>query len=222
MRTTILTPPVNPAVTWNMVRQHLRLDELDPEVLDAEQTYCMNLVDSATRTARSITRCALIETEYELDLLPGELNRRPYSGFRFWRPGQASILELDWPPLQEVETITLGETLLIENTDYWIWKTADGTPTLPGTISFRAGLFGDACCCSCACEELANAQPLRVLYTAGFGETAEDVPADVRSWILLRVGALYENREEAAEVRNIVTMPFVDSLLSNERWFQFS
>ena len=227
MRTTIITPPAVAPVTWDMVRTHLRLDELDPEVVDSEQTYCMDLAASAARVATSVTRCALIETQYEADLFPGEMSHRPDTGFRNCGcTGRPPILELDFPPLISVDSIVLGEgtdaTPLTEGTDYWILQTADGKPTMPGTILFRSGLFDPACCCSCACYDLTqNWSSLHVLYTAGYGTDPQDVPADIRHWILLRTGAGYEYREESAEVRNIVTMPWADSLLTSERWFEF-
>lgn len=52
-------------------------------------------------------------------------------------------------------------------------------------------------------------------YTAGYGDAATDVPEGIRHWILLRVGTLYENREEVAILsrQSIEPLPFVDCLL---------
>ena len=52
-------------------------------------------------------------------------------------------------------------------------------------------------------------------YTAGYGSLATDVPEGIRHWILLRVGTMYENREEVAILSrgSIEPLPFVDCLL---------
>lgn len=40
---------------------------------------------------------------------------------------------------------------------------------------------------------------VEVTYTAGFGPNAADVPASIRAWILLTIGALYAHREGGIE-----------------------
>ncbi len=61
-----------------------------------------------------------------------------------------------------------------------------------------------------------------VTYTCGFGAAAA-VPETIKRWMLLRIGALYENREEVATGRGITLtpMPFVDSLLTPYRVLGF-
>lgn len=57
-------------------------------------------------------------------------------------------------------------------------------------------------------------QPNAVLirYVAGYANAAA-VPQEIKQWMLLRIGVMYENREEV-NIGNIVTeMPFVDCLL---------
>ncbi|MEF2551994.1 head-tail connector protein [Aurantimonas sp. A2-1-M11] len=44
-----------------------------------------------------------------------------------------------------------------------------------------------------------DAGSVRVTFTAGYGEAAEDVPAPIRSAILLMIGDLYENRATVSE-----------------------
>jgi uncharacterized phiE125 gp8 family phage protein len=57
-----------------------------------------------------------------------------------------------------------------------------------------------------------------VQYTCGYG-TPDKVPEPIKSWIKLRVGAMYENREEVTTGRSIVAidMPFIDGLLQDYR-----
>ena len=56
-----------------------------------------------------------------------------------------------------------------------------------------------------------------VTYVAGYG-AASAVPAGIRSWMKLRVAALYENREEVVVGTRVTVqeLPYVDSLL--EPW----
>ena len=62
-------------------------------------------------------------------------------------------------------------------------------------------------------REEANA--VRVTYQAGF----ETCPAEIRSWILLKVGSLYQHRESDSD-RPAQASSFVDGLL--DRWRVYS
>lgn len=55
-----------------------------------------------------------------------------------------------------------------------------------------------------------------VEYVAGYGASADAVPAPVRQWILLQVGAMFENREAVAD-RAPVALPFADGLIDPYR-----
>ncbi len=61
-----------------------------------------------------------------------------------------------------------------------------------------------------------------VTYTCGFGAAAA-VPETIKRWMLLRIGALYENREVVATGSGVTLtpMPFVDSLLTPYRVLGF-
>ena len=53
----------------------------------------------------------------------------------------------------------------------------------------------------------------------GYGDNATDVPAGLRHWLLMRVGTLYENREEVAILGRgkVEALPFIDGLLDPYR-----
>jgi hypothetical protein len=215
MKTTLIEPPATLPVTWDQVKRHLRLEELG-QIESSEEAYVMQtLAQAAVRTATKTLRLALIDTKYETACYPQELGTRC----------GCCVLELPWTNLLSVELVTYGDETLIAGTDYRIEQTSDGLYTSPGRVVFNAGIFG-TCCGGCACGcgdvdfEALTEDLLRVRYRAGYGELPEDVPADVQSWLLLRIGALYENREEATDA-NIQTVPFIDSLLSDRR-FEFS
>lgn len=65
----------------------------------------------------------------------------------------------------------------------------------------------------------AERNAVRVRYVAGYGADGRFVPAAIRQWILLRVGALYENRESAVAGQPIQAAPrdFADSLLDRHK-----
>lgn len=55
-----------------------------------------------------------------------------------------------------------------------------------------------------------------VSYTAGYGDEPEDVPEGIRDWIAMRVGSIYQNREEVVRLgrgEKLEKLPYVDSLL---------
>lgn len=61
-----------------------------------------------------------------------------------------------------------------------------------------------------------------ILYTCGYG-APEDVPESIKRWMLLRIGALYENREEVLTGRaiSLAPLPFVDALLMPFRLLEY-
>jgi uncharacterized phiE125 gp8 family phage protein len=59
-----------------------------------------------------------------------------------------------------------------------------------------------------------------VTYTAGWA-TAADVPAAIKSWVLLHVGNLYENREATMPGISITPLPFASALLDPYRIVTF-
>lgn len=59
---------------------------------------------------------------------------------------------------------------------------------------------------------------VEIIYTAGYGDAAADVPALTKAAILLFVGYLYENRE-AASVSSLAEIPIpVRNLLNKRTW----
>jgi len=61
---------------------------------------------------------------------------------------------------------------------------------------------------------------VEVTYTAGYA-TAADVPQAIKSWILLHVGNLYENREATVPGISMTELPFADALLDGYRVVTF-
>jgi len=68
----------------------------------------------------------------------------------------------------------------------------------------------------------AQLNAVAVTYTCGYG-APEAVPESIKRWMLLRIGALYENREEVLTGRAITLapLPFVDALLAPYRLLEY-
>lgn len=86
-----------------------------------------------------------------------------------------SFVELPMSPLQSITSVKsvtrAGVETVIDNSNYY---------TSGDAICFDAAPIGHA---------------VEVVYVAGYGDDAEDVPQPIRQGILAHVGALYENRD---------------------------
>lgn len=56
---------------------------------------------------------------------------------------------------------------------------------------------------------------VKVRYTAGYGTTADKVPAPLKQWLLLHIGHYYKHREAAAGA--LEPLPYADGLLDPYR-----
>jgi uncharacterized phiE125 gp8 family phage protein len=70
-----------------------------------------------------------------------------------------------------------------------------------------------------ATDDVANA--VRVQFVAGYGATAESVPANVRAWIMVTAATLYAQREAIDLAGKAVALPgrFIDRLLDEHRYY---
>lgn len=64
-------------------------------------------------------------------------------------------------------------------------------------------------------ETRATINAVRVRYTTGYGAAGSDVPAAIRQWMLLQIGAMYDNR--AAAGVQVFALPYADRLLDRYR-----
>ena len=60
---------------------------------------------------------------------------------------------------------------------------------------------------------------VRIRFTSGYGQCMVAVPDGIKAWMKLRIGSLYQNREEIAIVNRgrVVELPYVDYLLDPYR-----
>lgn len=90
-------------------------------------------------------------------------------------------------PLMSVESVTYtladGTTATLDPTKYVVDTISD-----PGRIWLKAGE-------SWPSEELQVGPSIRIRFDAGYGYSPDDIPAEIRQWLLREVGSLFEQRE---------------------------
>ena len=111
-------------------------------------------------------------------------------------------IELPWPPLVSITSVkyinTSSAQITLASTEYVI-----DSDTEPGWLLLAVDKTWPAT------DDVANA--VRVRYLAGYVDAAA-VPGVIKSWLLLKIGELYANREASAE-RPAQAHGFADRLL---------
>lgn len=212
----LITGPIEEPVTLAEAKLHLRVDDnFDDSLIDM-------LITSARLHAENVCRRAFVTQKWEL-----YLDAFPRQNFYGVLPGYAPLdqfiptvlqaqrgyairfrggkIELPFPPLASVDAVK------------YIDKTGVLTTLPPGMytvddISEPAVLTPAPDQYWPDTQNVMNA--VRIAFTTGYG-LAQAVPAGIKTWMLLRVGAMYENREELAVGSRITVLelPFVDRLL---------
>lgn len=112
-------------------------------------------------------------------------------------------IRLPNPKIQSVESImfadTNGATQTLDPLDYVVDTTSE-----PGWIVPAVGKAWP--------ETLFSVNTVEVLYTAGYGDAATDVPEPIRQWIALAVGDMCMVRTRSSE-RPVMAQNFADCLL---------
>jgi len=60
-----------------------------------------------------------------------------------------------------------------------------------------------------------------IRYQAGYANAAS-VPQEIKAWMLLRIGSLYENREGASHGAQVTQMPGLDRLMDGHHFPEFA
>lgn len=125
-------------------------------------------------------------------------------------PALAMRTELRMPPVTAIDSVAITG--------------ADGTTQTLDASAWRLLRVSDyiSCCQLLAEPPATSGEPdaARILFTAGYASAAA-VPSAIVSWLLLRVGSLYENREDTAIAPGqAISLPF-DGLLDRYRLWGF-
>jgi hypothetical protein len=215
----IAEPAVEP-ITLTEAKNHLRASEPDDDAL------ITGLISAARMAAENICRRAFVTQQWELviDSFP----RRMFFGSIVTVASYEQII----PNLQMMETgytvrFRAGKIELplarLQSVDYvryldanGVLQTLDPTQYIVDAVS-EPGVIAPAYATYWP-ESQSVPNAVRIGFTAGYGD-ASKVPAGIKSWMLMRIGALYENREEVAVGQRVVVLeiPFVDRLLDPYR-----
>ena len=204
----LLAEPAIEPITLADAKQHLRIDVSDDDAL------ITMLIAAARQYAEQLTRTSFITQQWSLvmDAFPGPSLMGAPAGVPFSLPGHAVLLEHG--PVQSIDSITyldMSSTLqTFASTNY----VAD----LTGLLTRITPKFGQIWPIT-----LPQIGSVTVNFTAGYGATVDKVPAGLVQWMKLRIGTLYENREEVVTGRgiNVTPMPFIDGLLDPYRLVRF-
>jgi uncharacterized phiE125 gp8 family phage protein len=160
-----------------------------------DDTDITALIVAARKMAETYTLHALVTQTWELVL----------DGF----PTGGIVVPM--PPLQSVTSIKYIDTDGVEQTLDAMLYSVD-TDTIPGLITpaYDETWPTDV-------RDQINA--VRVRFVAGFGDAA-DVPEDIKTWIKMRVGTLYDNPQALVIGQTVMAAPhsFVDGLLDDYRY----
>jgi uncharacterized phiE125 gp8 family phage protein len=152
------------------------------------------LITTARKLAETYSLHALVTQTWELVL----------DGF----PTGGIVVPM--PPLQSVESIKYIDTDGVEQTLDALLYSVD-VDSIPGLI---VPAYDETWPTT---RDEVNA--VRVRFVAGFGD-ASDVPEDIKSWIKIMVGTMYDNPQAVIVGQTVETIPrnFIDGLLDDYRY----
>lgn len=221
----LTSAPLIEPLTLTEAKLHLRVSGTD------EDTLITNLISAARVQAENICRRAFITQSWTLyldafplysyfgvvpgyvpvDQLPsGWMSMRNYA-VRF-RGGR---IDLPFPTLQAVSSIKyLDLNGTLQTLDPSLYTVDDASE--PGSVTPAPNTYWPDT------QNIVNA--VQIAYTAGYGSAATDVPASIKAWMLMRIGALYANREEVVVDLRVasVDLPFVQNLLDPHRVWNYA
>ena len=190
----LVSPAIEPLTLADAKRQlNVDQDFTDDDLIIARITA------AARQYAETHTRSSFITQQWSLvlDGFPGCWSSR-------------GLLFLEHGPVQSIDSITYldmtGTLQTLPPADY-----AADLSGVRGRVQPRFGLVWPV--------TLPQIGAVTVNFTAGYGVTADAVPPGLVHWMKMRIGTLYEHREEVVSARGVIVTPlsFVDGLLDAYR-----
>lgn len=192
----LITPPTVEPITLADVEGQCNTDDLTAQA----GTVNGYIVAVRQRVENDLRRTLITTTrDLILDSFPCS-ERNPFAAIEIPLPPLQSVISVKYLSTENVlTTLDAGEYVVDTDSTPGRVMPAYGK-TWPSTLDYPGSV--------------------RVQFVAGYGDAAADVPQCIKNWMLLNVGALYENREVLTigngGVIDLTTM--ADSLLDPERW----
>jgi len=190
MKLNISSPSTVLSISLEEVKDHLRVD------CDDEDALLSGYIRAETENVEQVLNRALVTQTVDL-----YLDAFPSDG----------TVNLPRSPVQSVTGVnytTQGSSGVYGSTVGAAQYTADIFSTPARVVRRSTGEWPTA--------DLETDNPIRVRYTAGYGDMGSDVPEAIRTAILLRVGDRYWNREATAE-KNVYPTRAAERLLAPYR-----
>lgn len=192
----LITAPTAEPITVTEAKAHLRVVGTD------DDTLITALIVAARQSAEHITGRALMPQTWELAL--DEFPNVALWSLRRVSDGQERMaIKLPKPPFSSITSVSYvdadGVTQTIASSGYQLDSHSEPARLMPA--------YGASWPST---RDQANAVLIR--FAAGYANAAA-VPQEIKQWMLLRVGMLYENRESVAAGVTLAEVPFVDRLL---------
>jgi len=147
------------------------VDIITESYVSSDEDYIQNLVYAAIDYTESYLGRSLITQTWELYL--DEFPKTPF--------------KISYPPLQTITPIVYYDTddapYTVTETDYYADIASE-----PGRLSL---VYGE----SWPSTVLRPVNGVKATFTAGYGDTADDVPQGIKQAILILIAHMYENRE---------------------------
>jgi hypothetical protein len=226
MAVQLVTAPTVEPLALTDVKPHLRVDT----AMTDDDALITAMITAVRMHAESVTRRALCTQSWKmvLDKFP---NPAMNIGSANWygpqwgiSPGPLTVVALDgitgneiFMPLAPLQTL---DSLKYIDTDGNLQTMTVATDTIVDNVSEPARVVPAYGTAWPATRNQINAVTLQ--FTCGYGAAAA-VPQAIKNWMLLRIGALYENREEMIVGTRIIVadLPFVDGMLEPYRVVKF-
>lgn len=186
----LTTAPTGEPLTLAEVKVHIRVDVPDDDLLIAA------LITAVRQHAEQITARSFLTQKWA------------YTTDGFYQP-ESAMLRLEKGPITSIDSINY---VAMDGTAQ-VMPAADYIADLSGQLARITPRFGKIWAIT-----LPQIASVTVNFTAGYG-AADKVPDLLKAWMKLRIGSLYENREDVLVGAKIIVieMPFIDSLLDAYR-----
>lgn len=199
----IVNQPAAEPVTLDEAKLHLRVDAVEDDPLIGA------LISAARLHAETVTARQLMPARWKLvlDCFPGPSLMGVPAGVGFSLPGHAILIHKS--PVQQIVSIRYRDMSSV-------WQdmpAADYVADLSSEPARITPAFGKIWP-----PVLPQIGSVEVLFDAGYA-SADQVPSGIKRWMLMRVGSLYQHREEFSVLPagRIDPLPFVDGLLDPYR-----